>query len=546
VFPWEVYRALPKTAPLKPYRDGGRFSCVGKNVFLANDFDVIFDPDPSFVSKEYRTVGGPSFSCKSNMYRVDARGIRGAVRRVTCAREPDKLWLHEDLVLNQYEHVGPEQPWLSQWLLWYKHGLRQRLIDLSDSDEERSKWVEEAHPKRLLRRRARMDIDYDGRQGDFKYLRSIDYKCKSGELLPNNKYLRAVGDCTTHGSLKLGYYMKEVKAQFEEGYREGPLTLRFVKSPDLDELRQTFADLIQPPTPVYAVYFSDDACVSVKCSDGVLNVNSDLSAADGSNYAPIFDLLREAMSVDSRFDRDVHGAFKQLETVCVITNPEKGKQKVKLTPYKDPILYSGSVLTTSVNNQANTVIMIRFSKFHYFEGMTKQLAIEGLERAAWECGFILKCEVCPTYHHIQFLKYSPCINTSGSLEAVKNLGCAMRGYGTVIGDYPGRSRMGLEKRIRTFNSEVIRSRQHDGNHVISDAFRHHIVRDRVAISKTYMEEMVTGRQLGYVDSNELAIRYGLSSCALEELAGMIIIAQPGEIIAGPMLDVIFAKDYGFK
>lgn len=488
---------------------------------------------------------GPSFSCKSFMYANDAIGIRGAVRRVTCAREPEEFWLHEDLRDNQ-TRAFEECSWISRWENWFRSGLVEELDDTCDAEDERRKWVEAEHPKRELRRKAWMDIHVDGRTSDHTYTRCINYGVKTGELLARGKYLRAVGDCTTHGSLKLGYFMDKVKGQFQKTYKEGELTLEFVKTPDLAKLREIFAHLISPPSGVYFVFFSDDSCTSVRCADGVLMVNMDISAADGSNFQPIFDTLSGVMSVDSRFNADVSGAFDQLRLPALIRNPENPKEKVILAPVPDAILYSGSVLTTSVNNMANTCIALWFNAYYFFPTMTKEEAVEGLRRAAFDVGYKVKVDVCADYSKLQFLKHSPVYNNDGVLDAIMNIGCLLRGYGTVIGDVPGSSKIPLAQRFRTFNSEVIRGRVHCGNHCINDAFRTKIVSERTVVKQSYLESVITGNQLGYVTSEELGKRYGLTGCRMEELASYIAGADVGEFIATPVLDTIFFADYAYQ
>jgi len=531
---------------MKPFSSAGRFKLVSKK---GNcnwvDGDIIFGQHTQqmFDKSEYRTVFGPSFSSNANMYRDDTVGIRGAVRRITAKREIETPGLHENLIRNQYSIPGSLT---AKWKIWFQNRLKGNLDKVTDAESARNEWCNATHPKKVLRVNAQRDLFADGRlHSHSTYMRCVDYKCKTGELLPDKKYLRAVGDCTTLGSLKCGYYMDHVKTAFEGTFQSGYGRCEFVKLPDLSKLRSVFRKLLFPKRGFYFSFFSDDSCVGFKCSNGTLVANLDISACDGSNYRPVFDILREAMSVDSRFNLDVLGAFLQLEAYAKVTDPTDSRNKLLMKPV-GPVLYSGSVLTTSVNNMANTLIFLSIA-IRWRPEMTKEETIVLIRESANRMGFILKVDICHVMSDVQFLKHSPHLNQNGVIDAVLNLGVLMRGFGTVVRDLPGSSKDNLRDRCNVFNSEVIRGWIHVGNHIITHAFRTKIIakRSKKPISQGWIVDNVTGRQLGNISTSELATRYRLPEVQLEELAEMIVYAKVGDFICHPALDVIMAKDYGY-
>lgn len=473
------------------------------------------------------------------MYECNNRGMRGASHRITAVRNPDNFGFHETLRDNQYANVSLDR--FHVWLDWFKRGLHLRTMSVTIEDELNN-WTDAAHPKKKLRVQARTAIVADGRTLGIR-CRKVRYKCKPGELLADGKTLRGIGDIGTPGSTVLGFYMPYVKSQFAQPfYHTCGGVCQFIEKPHVDILRSVFDALINVDN-IYYPFFSDDACISIRCSDGVFMANLDISKCDGSNYKPVFDLLKEAMSVSGIFQTYIDDCFLQLEQPCIISSVDR-KYKVRLTPLQGPVLYSGSVLTTSVNNMANTIIfhsIVEALNGPRLVGEMPQL----IEAAAARVGYILKVQVCAFPEEIQFLKHSPCIH-DGVITPILNLGCWMRGFGTIVGDLPGRG--SLLKRAKVFNSEVVRSRVYAGNHPLSRAFQKFVVKDRS--TKLYTPDSFTNT-VGdvpndfWIPSYVLARRYHVTPEAIDELCDMIGESDVGDIIYHPVIDIILKIDYGY-
>jgi hypothetical protein len=480
------------------------------------------------------------------MPNCDNDGIRGAVRRLTCAREPENPDLHVNLIFNQYRIRGVLGDLLVNWISEFRRRLLTITQTKLDSFNERNIWCDQPHVKRILRQSARRDIILYGRKSLKGRVKKVDYKCKTGELLPLNKYPRAIGDLTCPGSSALGYYMDWVKECFEIPYRVNGCTASFVKTPDHHKLREVFENLINP-VGLYFVFFSDDSCFSYRCSDGVLTANLDISACDGSNFDPVFEVLKEAMSVDSRYATDILDAFKQCNTKCVISSPQKinGKsQKVTLTPIGH-VLYSGSVLTTSINNMANTLIFLNIVRqFNPQMSYTKAQMRDIIVTAAFRAGYILKIDECVHHSNIQFLKHSPAV-INGEVYPYLNIGTLLRGFGTYCGELPGRKKLGMYKRARLFNSDVVKSWIHAGNTSILRIFQRHYIVSGTLNTHIDMKSINKISDIEIPDE-ELLLRYGITTVELDELKELIIGADVGYRISCAAVDKIMLKDYGYQ
>jgi len=529
----------------KPFRASNRF--IGGPSPFYIDGDIRFTINTEFKSGEYYFQFGPSFAHTGRANRVDALGIRGAVRRATAVREPDIPGLHELLEANQDQIFATYPLAIGEWLNHFHSTLKPIVTAVVDPTQLFHTWLETG-PKKLLKKRAFTDIIHNGRALHPTFVKQVEYKCKSGEILEPEKYLRAIGDLTTPGSVMCGFYMDMVKDAFAANFNYLGGIAAFIK-PKLASLREVFKNLISPIEFVQFYYFSDDACVAVRCTDGILRANLDIKMCDGSNFHRVFQLLQQAMTVVPFWAPYIGGAFAQLEANMVIHNPEDYAESVTLKPV-GPFLFSGSTLTTVVNNMANTLIFLAIMNT-LTSDMTKAQAIDAIRQAARTVGYIIKVDVCDDIQDLQFLKHSPAINTDGDIDAYLNLGVWLRKFGRCKGEMPSRKGECLAERIAKYNSEVVRSRVESGNHCLHDAFLTKVVSTDarfatfVAKDKSFTED-VSGSQLGRIPDNELCKRYKVSVEALNHFCSLIVESQPGQLISHPVARAIMMKDYGYE
>lgn len=472
-------------------------------------------------------------------------GIVGGIYRLICARKPEVHGLHDRLRTNQYTMHLRIGHLISIWTAWFQTELcRIWSNETRDVDDLRNEWTEAAHPKRALRRKAAKDIHYSGRKHHPTRVKRVRYKLKPHELLAHGKYPRAIGDLTCPGSTLGGYIMDTIKSVFAIPFVLGSASCRFIKSPDIQVLKEVFHCLMYAPG-LFFVFFSDDSCIGLDCTDGRLVANLDISACDGSNFDPVFDCLRKAMDVDARFSNDIAGMFAQCLLPFIVHSLDYA-QRIVFRPLGQ-VLYSGSVLTTSINNMANTLIFL--SVYNKLGGrvLSKRDSIQLIQEAAEDVGFILKVEVCHSHGDIQFLKHSPAL-VHGEIVPYLNLGVWMRGFGNCVGDLPvvkGNKVGGklYSARAAAYNSDVVKSRVHAGKHVIQRAFDTFITTETL---DTKFEEMLSTNGCDtYIPTEELALRYGVTVTAIEELGSLISGMGTRQKITSGTIDKIFAKDYGY-
>lgn len=540
------YRARTRPVSVeKPYQFNNRFKLVyakPPDRWNEQTMNVRFLPDEKCFSKEYRTVFGPQFGSHSTMPDCRNDGLRLAVTRLTCVREPETYGLHDELIINQYNIHRLIGEQISQWTWWFQGCLLEITAGCKDAAFERNRWCDATHPKRYLRQQARKQIVQYGKTSGTR-LREVDYKCKTGELLADGKYPRAVGDMTCPGSTVLGYFMDWVKEAFSREYTHMGSTAQFVKTPDHNVLKDMFHKLIYP-TYFHFFFFSDDSIAAVQTLDGPLRFNLDISSCDGSNFRPVFDILEQAMSVDSRYTQDVKWAFKQCSAPCVIKELG-GVGKVKLKPV-DHVLYSGSVLTTSINNMANTLIFLAISTRLGNRLLPSQEVRQIILDAGKSVGYILKIDECKHVEDLQFLKHSPSI-VGQSIEPWLNIGAVLRGFGTTVRDLPGRRKLGLEKRARIFTSDVVKGLVHAGNTSILDSFNTKKLGasfgKRFQTSATWNPQNSSGVR---IPDESIARRYGLSLEEMDELNSLIRTSGFGARVNSPIVNKIMSKDYSYK
>jgi hypothetical protein len=526
---------------VKRYEFNNRFTVLTDVNGCFRNFDLEFTSSVVRGEKkgEFRFVFGPFFETGAMSYKCDNLGMKHALRRLTSKRMPEVPNYHEHLIENQYRWVNFRNPVLNQWVAWMRKNLR---IEVNNVDPAMAiqAWAEAPHPKRKLRMRAMNEIRQRGLMWHFTKVREVAYKCKTGELLEPGKYLRGIGDLTCPGSVVCGYYMDHVKKVFGERYHGSYGYCQFIPTPDVEKLSSVFQGLIQPDELAY-YFFSDDACVSVRCRDGIFRCNLDISQCDGSNYDPVFRTLRKAIRVGQHKDY-VDGAFAQLRLPCVVRSVDR-RQKVRLKP-KGSVLYSGSVLTTSVNNMANTLIYLNFAEQCRNRVLLRRDIPELLRASAESVGYIVKIDVAEEIEDLQFLKHS-CAVVNGEPIPYVNIGTWLRGYGTYRGVFPCPSSRAMEY-ARIFNSDVVRSHVHSGNHAIHDAFLTHVVSRSTGMDSEQFKHKKEQGNSTRIPLESLAKRYRVNVVEFEELCGLVRESRVGHVVWHPVIGKIMTKDYGYS
>jgi len=204
------------------------------------------------------------------------------------------------------------------------------------------------------------------------------------------------------------------------------------------------------------VYFSDDSCVSYTKEGEIIRGNVDISSCDSSHSVDLFLYIRKVLSGRGL---DFHGIemidilLSQLMVPFKIPLRREINGKVRITDYlrfkpKTPRLYSGSVLTTLVNNFASMSILVNF----FYDCPTKTV-----QESARSIGYDVTFVPCEDPSQLQFLKHSPVWGHSSGVwdyYPVLNLGPFVRMmWSKTNGDVPGSG--DLEKRFHSFMVSVL-------------------------------------------------------------------------------------------
>lgn len=315
--------------------------------------------------------------------------------------------------------------------------------------------VDDPHAKRLLRLHTWQELHESGVVHNRLWLRRVKYKMKRDEIAKAGKAARLIGDLGVGASLQGFWVTMLLKKSMEENpFLVNGVTIQFCAKPKRAALTEVFERLIDPPGRGYFVYFSDDACLSLRLNGRVYTFNLDISSCDASHTSALFQALID--STPSCAVAEVTKLVEQCELPIAIRSVE-GYECLVLKAI-EPRLYSGSTITTLINNLANicNAVAIAETSFH---GVGERAADVGrrVVSACENAGYVVTCAECTVPQDIQFLKHSPVFDIEGRLQPLLNLGTLLRSLGSCKGDLPGRRRDGdLQLRARFFQSGVFR------------------------------------------------------------------------------------------
>lgn len=344
------------------------------------------------------------------------------------------------------------------------------------AEEECRQHYDDPHPKRDLRIQAYEELvtgngrSYrDGTLFSRLWLRKVLYKMKKNEFAKPGKVPRMIGDLGVAASLQ-GFRLTEVlkKAMATEDIRYGNMLTHFCKAPTTTELRAIFRNLLSPPDGVkyYFAYFSDDSCLSIRHDDGSVSYyNLDISGCDASHTEAIFRALVQITPKIAQDDMQVlvdqcklpiELQFQGGATAHEMRDKDDFHPRSLVLQPVDPLtgkdaprLYSGSTITTTINNLACLM-----GAFKIME--TQAETPDELSEAFRSAGYKMTIEKCHDYSDIQFLKNSPAYDIEGELQPLLNLGVLLRSSGTCKGDLPGRAKnSSFKERHDRYQSSLI-------------------------------------------------------------------------------------------
>lgn len=402
------------------------FRCVRGREWFRNGH-ILFDSVDKDTDGFYRSAFGPVYAYDWQTYRNSNRNLDLATRRLTCARLPDTPGEHQRLIATQTRFLLEHHEQYTYLGQLYAHHFDQFATVYEEAHDRHA----DPHPKRILRMHAYSDGLDRGIIQQYCHTwcnRTVWWKMKKEERGKQGKYPRTIVDIGVTGSLLGSYATKVMKhAQASEPFEYLGGVMCFVASPDPFALENAFLKLIECPARYVFIFFSDDSCLSIRIGARILTVNMDISSCDASHSPQLF--ITSKLLFPKHMRRHIQLLIDQCKLPLKIKDCNDSKNIVVLIP-NDPKLYSGSVLTTFLNNLANMSICMAISE-------TEVNGPDDIVAAALRAGYIVTCDVAEIPEQIQFLKHSPVRDINGFWRPLLNFGVILRSSGMCDGDLPG-------------------------------------------------------------------------------------------------------------
>jgi len=534
--------------------------CHVEKEFKWNDkFEIVlglefFTPEgflkfPAFRPRKpdggYRTVFGPIFYHPSVVYERCDENMNRALARQTALRGDND----GELCKSQHYSLATSECLNSVVVPLVQERVHREFVNFDD-EMEKLGYVNQPHPKRNERVANMQKLNdrgwwmkkWDGIVG------CVDGCVKAAEWAKFGKYPRLFVSLGPYSIFAFGHMASTFKRVFSSFF-VADCECEFLEAPHPKRMKEVFEKLIHGTQVLYYVYFSDDSCLAIQTSDGRRFVcNTDVNSCDSSHTYGIFDLLIRCCLLVPVVLRMVKLAVAQCIADIVIRSYSGDKtQVVKLKP-SFPVLYSGSVLTTIINNIAQllmfSILVDRINKY----GPPKfSECRQFIQTAAEISGYNITIVGDGTPEQLQLLKHSPAI-VDGQIHPYLNLGVILRMLGSCFGDLPGKGDM--EMRAWMWNRSLVLGMVHSGVDCYLEPVRQfYKVGDDIKLSKelksrigVYFKDWILGGSIG-ATKESIARRYSLSVFEIEELFGAMVTNCHVHTLASQR---IYEVDYEYK
>lgn len=405
-----------------------------------------------------------------------------------------------------------------------------RMKVLFDEDVQTNAHI--PHTKKVLRVRKHNELVSTNRASDWKDAfapNTVKLNFKNDEWTETGKYGRIVCDLGTPASLRCGSLIERMKSVWSHTpLYVGEGRMVFVKSPCRDYLRDLYTDFAHN---TMFLFHSDDSSVSFKTPEGMFYANIDISSCDSSQGPCVFDMLIEMTPEEHK--ETIKMLISQCRTVCSV-GPYRFRPVV-------PVEYSGSVLTTMLNNIAN--MCIGYQLLVNVDCSSLKRVEESLVATLAGCGWKCTLQRCTFLEEVQFLKTSPCYLVDGRIDAILNLGVILRAIGQRVGDLPGKRTEPIQSRAYKFNCALVCGLKHAGSHPLLDTLRrkYSIECQPEFVNAT---RFLSGSDIGCCDPISLCRRYDITPRDLHELCSLFQSAGFGDVIDCLAARRILQMDYG--
>jgi hypothetical protein len=526
----------------KPLVDNGRFTLLRSTagVEVAENNLVTFTPEYCLSEVRnpdpfYQTCFGPCLHHAGRIYGATNHNLSLALTRLTAARpdSPISGRSHAELVRAQREFVRTHKKAYTD----YGHLLARAVGAFDDMFLETYELIQKPHPKKRLRMAAWNELIKRNLLAHDVWMTSTQGSVKRKELgKGGNKKPRLVNSLSTQASL-LGILVtslyKHAMAEVDFVYKGH--RAKFIGSPKPTELSQAFEHIIMGKGYEF-IYYSDDSCIGVMEDGERRFYNADIANCDTSHTGDMFSTLLMASRGKAR--SILRRLIAQCRTPLVIKTRLAPKQSVTFIP-NEPVMYSGTTLTTFLNNLANLAIFMAVVD-------ARASTREEIMLAAEDSGYTITAERCDFPEDLQFLKHSPSMN-GNSATAVLNAGVILRASGKCKEDVPGRKtelfRLRAERQQRNSQACYAKIPQHD---ILRAMYRGPGVADSQEswLLASVVADYADAVDTPWIESSHFLKRYRLSPSEWAGLVTCLSVAGFGDVIRCSAGDKILGKDYG--
>jgi len=354
-------------------------------------------------------------------------------------------------------------------------------------------------------------------------------KFKSDELAKMKKVPRVIGDYGVKASLFGAPYLPMLKSIMEQWIIIDDLHMKFVATPDKNEMEQVFTYLFDDNVKYCVIFFSDDAVLKVPTTSGAMYMNLDISTCDISNTQFTFNMLLSSVSGHPTLHNIIRGCIQQCMRGCRIRR--KSGINVFLKTSR-AIEYSGTVLTTALNDWAMYAIGCTIYHLHRGQLYDREQTKKEITKYAMCAGYNITLEACECIEDIQFLKFSPTY-VNGKVVTFLNLGVVFRAVGRLKVSSLPKKRSVLQDHL---NGVLVGL-----NGVQHSPFTAWANSDKPIVEKYHLQGL---KQRGEVPLSSYCRRYRISAAELLELIGEFQSVRVGKFVAHEGFSTILRKDYG--
>lgn len=493
---------------------------VARYLYQNNEFRALELMYPDVVDRRqpnYSTAFGPIFHGDWVIYDNTVRNLDRAHTRITACREapfvPPGLTTHEanldyELTLQaaqQANLTNGHNVYLHAILKRIKLRLNEKLSYLDYVAKMINTYALLKHPKRKIRIKAMNDLIANANDDSFgTYTEKITGKLKTCERAKPGKYPRLIGDYSTPGSLLGGYLCEVAKSCFGEFDSSGTL-FKFAKTSDPESLDEVGLRLRDDVRDSY-FYHSDDSIMKI----GGRFFEMDISSCDTSNGPAVFDTVKQLFSDFPQFHDVIGRTVRQCRNRVTLRHPQKFSAKIHLNPVR-VVEYSGTVLTTLLNNLATLSIMMSIHR-------RQAQSTEEISQAAIAVGYVVTVAERPNLERCQFLKHSWYTNMNGEPKSFLNLGPILRSFGSCRRDLPGRG--DIVERARKWNSSSIKAYMHAGENRLLRSLRS-VYGDEGGVLLPYdITKHCDGQRRGVIPDEAYLTRYQMTCNEWETLCNV--------------------------